>query len=79
MIAMCRSCEDICDTWNSDVDSEQPVIRIYRVPFSFRHVLRSFCKTLLRTIAKGEYPQYVCNRTRQAGVGVVSVITYVIR
>ena len=29
IIAMYRSCEDICDTWNSDVDSEKSVIRIY--------------------------------------------------
>ena len=63
ILLLCVGVATECNTWNSDVDSEQPVIRIYLVPFSFRHVLRSFCKTLLRKVAKGEYPQYVCNST----------------
>ena len=66
MITLCKHCVGVmrkCDTWNSDVDSEQPLKRIYWVPVWFRHILRDFSKLSCgRWVATNTLNTYVIAR-----------------
>ena len=45
MLLLCVGVTTECDPRNSDVETEQPLILIYRVPNTIRYVLKVFFKT----------------------------------
>ena len=60
ILLLCVGVATECDTWNSDVENEQPQILINRVPSTIRYVLQYFSKTFLRKVGSCNYLKYVC-------------------